>query len=120
MQVPVLIVSLLLQGGAPAVAAAPPSERGLDTYSLCVAEGVEPGGKARYVTDPFETGLDEMDARGFQEYVEQAYLHRRDSGYRTVCTSYSGHPAVDRAYAQATKPVAGVKIVATKWRANFE
>lgn len=119
MQVSILVLSFLLQGGAQPTAG-PPAARDLDTYSVCVSEGTGPAGKARYVTDPFETGLNEMDARGFQEYVEQAYLHRRDSGYATACTTYSGRAAADQALARATMPVAGLKIVATKWRANFE
>ena len=113
MQSMVVALALLIQGGAPAAA-------DLDTYSLCVAEGAAPGGSARYVSDPFETGLDEMDARAFHEYVEQAYLHRRDSDYRTACTSYPSRAAADQALAKAVSPVAGLRIVSTKWRASFE
>lgn len=116
MAVSILLLSLLLQGGAPAAHDA----HELETYSLCISEGVEAGGKVRYVGDPFETWNDEMDARAYQEYVNQAYLNRRDSGYSATCKSYPSRVEADKALDLALKPVAGTKIVSTKWRAHFE
>ena len=120
MSVSILILSLLLQGAAPAVPAAAHDHHELETWSLCVSEGVEPSGKARYVSDPFETFNDEMDARAYQEYIDTAYLHRRDSGYASGCKTYPSRADANAALADALKPVAGTKIVETKWRAHFE
>ena len=120
MQLSILALALLFQGGAPATAAALPVDHDLERYSLCIAEGVEPAGRTRYVSDPFETWDDANDARAYQEYVEQAYLHRRDSGFAAACRSYADRAEAGRALDAALKPVAGVKIVETKWRAHFE
>jgi hypothetical protein len=116
MTVSMVVLAFLLQGGAPAAH----DVHDLETFSLCVSEGVEPGGKVRYVGDPFETFNDEMDARAYQEYVDQAYLHRRDSGYTAACKTYPSRADAEKALEQALKPVAGTKIVSTKWRAHFE
>jgi hypothetical protein len=116
MSVSILLLPLLLGGGAPAAHGA----HYLETFSLCISEGVEASGKVRYVGDPFETFNDEMDARAYQEYVDQAYLHRSGSGYTAACKSYPSRAEAEKALADALDPVAGTKVVSTKWRAHFE